>query len=50
MEKHPKGTLRIGSSYADFQLVIDLHNDTDLVDNVDDIIFMLEKDGFALKR
>ena len=51
LKKHPKSSLRERSgNCADFYLVIELHNDTDLVDNVDAIIFMLEKDGFALKR
>ena len=48
LKKYPKSTRYETSS--DFSLVVEIENEVDFVNKVEDIVFMLEKGGFVLRR
>lgn len=48
LKKYPKSTRYKNSS--DFCLVVEIENEVDFVNKVKDIVFMLEKGGFVLRR
>lgn len=48
LKKYPESTRYESSS--DFSLVVKIENEVDFVNKVKDIVFMLEKGGFVLRR